>query len=216
MKIVDCEQGSPEWHAARCGSLGASSIADMMARTKSGWSASRANLAARLVCEQLTGTASETYTNAAMQWGSDMEPRARELYEFMYDVEVQQVGLVLHRTIDRAHASPDGMVGDAGLLEIKAPNSATHILALEGKPIDDRYIKQMQWQMCCTGRLWCDFCSFDPRFPAEMQLHVRRVHRDDVLISEIEREATSFMKEVGSTVSRLRSLYNIGDSNVAA
>ena len=216
MKIVSCDQGSEEWKKLRAGSLGASSIADMMAKTKTGWGASRSNLAARLICEQLTGVAQESYTNAAMQWGCDMEPRARELYEFIYDAEVQQVGLVLHPTILRAHASPDGMIGDDGLLEIKAPNSATHILALEGKPIDDRYIKQMQWQMCCTARSWCDFCSFDPRFPAEMQLHVRRVNRDDVLISELEQEAAVFMKEVGSTVSRLRSLYNIGDSNVAA
>lgn len=207
MKIVDCQQGTPEWLAARCGSLGASSIADMMARTKSGWSASRANLAARLVCERLTGTPQESYTNAAMQWGHDTEPQARAMYEFMRDVAVQQVGLVLHPSINKSHASPDGLVGDAGLIEIKCPNTATHIETLLSEDVEGKYIKQMQWQMACCGRAWCDFVSFDPRLPAEMQMFVQRVPRDDDFIAELEREARLFLAEIDKTIATLSDKY---------
>lgn len=216
MKIVDCEQGSEQWKALRAGSLGASSVADMMAKTKTGWGASRANLAARLICERLTGLPQETYTNAAMAWGNEKEPDARNLYSFIYDVPVSQVGLVLHPTIKGSHASPDGVIGDDGLIEIKAPNSATHISALDGAPIDDKYIKQMQWQLSCTGRKWVDFCSYDPRFPTEMQLHVRRVYRDDTLITELEKQAVEFISEIDKTVTRLRALYSKGATDVAA
>ena len=179
MKVIDCEQNSAEWLAARCGSLGASSIADMVAKTRTGWGASRFNLAARIVCERLTGTPQESYTNAAMQWGHDTEPQARAMYEFMRDVAVQQVGLVLHPSINKSHASPDGIVGDDGLIEIKCPNTATHIETLLSEDVEGKYVKQMQWQMACCGRAWCDFVSFDPRLPAEMQMFVQRVARDD-------------------------------------
>lgn len=207
MKIVDCEQGSPKWHAARCGSLGASSIADMTARTKSGWSASRANLAARLVCERLTGAPQESYTNAAMAWGTETEPQARAMYEFMSDIVVEQVGLVLHPHIAKSHASPDGVIGEAGLLEIKCPNSATHIETLLSEDIDGRYIKQMQWQMAVCERSFCDFVSFDPRLPGEMQILIKRVHRDDAMIAELEKEARAFLAEVDQTISKLTAKY---------
>ncbi len=207
MKVIDCEQNSAEWLAARCGSLGASSIADMVAKTRTGWGASRFNLAARIVCERLTGTPQESYTNAAMQWGHDTEPQARAMYEFMRDVAVQQVGLVLHPSINKSHASPDGLVGDDGLIEIKCPNTATHIETLLSDDVDGRYIKQMQWQMACCGRGWCDFVSFDPRLPAEMQMFVQRVPRDDEFIAELEREARAFLAEVETTISTLSDKY---------
>jgi putative phage-type endonuclease len=207
MKVIDCEQNSAEWLAARCGSLGASSIADMVAKTRTGWGASRFNLAARIVCERLTGTPQESYTNAAMQWGHDTEPQARAMYEFMRDVAVQQVGLVLHPSINKSHASPDGIVGDDGLIEIKCPNTATHIETLLSDDVDGRYIKQMQWQMACCGRGWCDFVSFDPRLPAEMQMFVQRVARDDEFIAELEREARAFLAEVETTISTLSDKY---------
>lgn len=207
MNVLDLEQGSPEWLQARCGSLGASRIADALARTKSGWGASRGNLLTELVCERLTGTPTECFVSDAMRHGTEQEPHARAMYEFLHDAEVKQVGLVLHPTIKGTHASPDGLVGEHGLIEIKAPSSRVHIETLMGAPINDRYIKQMQWQMAVCERAWCDFVSFDPRLPAEMQLFVKRVPRDDELIAELEREVAAFLEEVDETVASLRQTY---------
>jgi putative phage-type endonuclease len=207
MKIVDLVQNSPEWLAHRAGRLGASSIGDMLAKTKSGWGASRANLKARLIVERLTGLPVETYKNAAMQHGNDTEPQARAMYEFMRDVTVVQVGYVEHPTIPMAGCSPDGLVGDDGLLEIKCPGSATHIDILDGGSFDGRYVKQVQWQMGTTGRAWADLVSFDPRLPPEMQIHIWRVYRDDDLIAEFEKEARVFLADVDATIARLTAKY---------
>lgn len=207
MKIIEVEQGSPEWMAARAGKVGASRIADIVAKTKSGYSTSRANYAAELVAERLTGVKAEGYTNAAMQWGTDNEPSARAMYELMHDHAVTQVGIVLHPSIENSQASPDGLVGDDGLVEIKCPLTATHIATLLGDGIDGKYVKQMQWQMACTGRAWCDFVSFDPRMPGDMQLYVGRVERDPIMIAELEREVRSFLAEVDATILKLRAKF---------
>lgn len=206
------EQGSPEWMAARAGKLTASRIADALAKTKTGWGASRANLRAALVLERLTGQPSDSYTNAAMQWGTDTEPQARAAYEFYRDCDVEQVAFVGHPRIAMCGCSPDGYVGGDGLIEIKCPSQATHLETLLGAGIDGKYIKQMQWQMACTGRLWCDFASFDPRFPAGMQLHVRRVNRDDTMIADMEREAVAFLAEVEAALTQLGTLYGIREA----
>lgn len=197
-------QGSPEWHAARVGKVTASRVADVIAKTQTGVSASRKNYAAELVAERLTGKPAESYTNAAMQWGIDMEPQARVAYEFLHDAQVVQVGLVDHPTIPMSAASPDGLVGDAGLVEIKCPSTATHIETLLNKAVADKYIVQMQWQMACTGRAWCDYVSYDPRMPEDMQLFVQRVTRDNVRIAELESEVRVFLEEVASTIVKLR------------
>lgn len=207
MRVVDCEQGSDEWRLARLGKVGASAVADATARTKTGWGASRANLAARLVAERLTGTLQESYTNDAMRWGVEKEPEARAFYEFVQGNKVEQVGLVLHPTIEHAVASPDGLVGDDGLVEIKCPNTATHIDTLLSGSADPRYTKQMQWQMACTGRQWVDWVSYDPRMPAEMQMFCQRVSRDDALIAELEQQISVFLAEVAETVTQLRNRY---------
>ncbi len=207
MTIIECAQGSPEWHAARCGKLGASSVADATARIKTGWGASRANVMARLIVERLTGQPAETYINAAMQWGVDTEPQARSMYSFVHGLDVKTVGLVLHPTITMTHASPDGLVGDDGLVEIKCPTSATHIDTLLGAEIEGKYVKQMQWQMACTGRQWCDFVSFDPRMPPEMQLHVIRVARDQAAIVDLEAAVAEFLTETARKVDQLTGMY---------
>lgn len=202
------EQRSTEWFSARAGKVTASRIADVMAKTKTGWGAGRANYAAQLVAERLTGIAAESYSNAAMQWGTDTEPQARSMYELETGAAVVEVGFIDHPTLAMSGASPDGLVGDDGLVEIKCPNTATHIETLRGAPIADKYIKQMQWQMACTDRQWCDFASFDPRLPDEMQLHVRRVMRDDTLIAEIEAAVSDFLDEVEATIADLEHRYN--------
>lgn len=201
------EQRTDAWFAQRCGHLTASRIADMMATTRNGWGASRANYAAQLIAERLTGKVEPSFSNAAMQWGTETEPQARTAYEFIQGETVVEAPFVLHPTIAWSGASPDGFVGDKGLIEIKCPNTATHIATLRGEPIADKYIKQMQWQMACTGTEWCDFASFDPRMPVEMQLHVRRVERDDALIAEIEFAAFEFLDEIAATVAELENTY---------
>ncbi|QVJ07671.1 YqaJ viral recombinase family protein [Sphingopyxis sp. BSN-002] len=203
----EIEQRSPEWFAERCGKVTASKIADLMARTQKGWGASRANYAAQLVCERLTGTAEQGYSNAAMQWGTDWEPEAREAYGLHVGEFVDEIGFARHPVIADSGASPDGLVGDDGLVEIKCPNSATHIATLRGEPIADKYIKQMQWQMACTGRQWCDFASYDPRLPERMRLHVARVSRDQAMIDDIEAHVQDFLAEVAATVADLEARY---------
>lgn len=201
-------QGSDEWLQERCGKVTASRIADLMAKTKSGWSASRANYASQLICERLTGCVAPSFTNAAMIHGTETEPEARRAYEFFVDRDVQQVGFVPHPTINMAGASPDGLVGDDGLLELKCPNSATHIETLLLGQIPDKYVKQMQFQMACTGRQWCDFASYDNRMPERMRLWVKRVKRDESDVGEIEAAVLAFIAEIDETLSRLAQQYD--------
>ena len=200
------EQGTPEWKAQRLGKVTASRVADVIAKTKTGYSTSRANYAAELVCERLTGAAAEHYQNAAMAWGTEKEPEARAAYEFMRNVDVELVGFVDHPDIPMSGASPDGFVGADGLIEIKAPISATHIETLLSGKIPDKYVVQMLWQMSATGRQWCDYVSFDPRCPAHLQLFIKRLHRDDKRIGELEREVESFLAEVDDTIAKLNAL----------
>lgn len=203
----DIIQGSPEWHAIRLGKVTASRVSDVVARTKSGWGASRVNYMAELIAERLTGENAPSYTNAAMQWGTDMEPQARAAYEFRTDCDVAQVGFVDHPEIAMTGASPDGLVGDTGLVEIKCPNTATHIDTLMGQSVPAKYIIQMQWQMACSGRQWCDFVSFDPRMPEAMRLFVKRVKRDEGEIMSLEKEVKLFIAELDAKVANLRRLY---------
>jgi putative phage-type endonuclease len=198
-------QGSPEWHAIRLGKVTASRVADVIAKTKTGPSASRANYMAELIAERLTQTTGERYQNAAMQWGNDQEDGARQLYSFTTDADVEAVGFVPHPTIADTGASPDGLVGVHGLVENKCPNTATHIETLIGGTIPGKYETQMLWQMACTGRAWCDFVSFDPRLPADMRLFVKRFNRDEDRIAELEREVSAFLAETAAKIDALRA-----------
>lgn len=211
------EQRSDEWFAVRCGRVTASRVADVIAKTKTGYGASRANYAAQLVAERLTGKVQESFTNSAMQWGTDKEPDARNAYCFFHDVDVVETGFEIHPSIALSGASPDGLVGDDGLVEIKCPNTATHIETLLGGTIPAKYETQMLWQMACTGRQWCDFVSFDPRLPETMQLFVKRLQRDDIRIAELEKEVSTFIGEVTKTVNALKAKYQdttAADANV--
>lgn len=200
------EQGSPEWFAQRLGKVTASRVADVIAKTKTGYSTSRDNYMAQLVCERMTGTVAESYTNSAMQHGIDNEPLARAAYESIKDVLVDEVAMITHPTIEMAGASPDGLVEDDGLVEIKAPQTNTHIDTLLSQTVPGKYITQMQWQMACTGRKWCDFVSFDPRMPEDLRLFIKRVDRDDKLIAELESEVVKFLKELDEKIEKLNKL----------
>ena len=197
------EQGSTEWFAARLGKVTASRVADVIAKTKTGYSTSRENYMAQLVCERMTGTQGESYSNAAMQWGTDQEPLARAAYEAAKDVLVDEVGFIVHPTIIAAGASPDGLVGDDGLIEIKCPNTATHIDTLLSEKVPSKYNTQMQWQMACTGRKWCDFVSFDPRMPEGLQLFIQRVDFDAEYVKMLEAEITGFLGELETKIEKL-------------
>jgi putative phage-type endonuclease len=201
------QQQSEEWFSARLGKVTASRVADVMAKTKTGHSTSRNNYMAELVCERLTGARAERYSNAAMQWGTETEPQACATYEIVTGVTVQECGLIVHPNIINFGASPDGLIGDAGLVEIKCPNTATHIETLLSGTCDGKYITQMQAQMACTGRKWCDFVSFDPRMPVDMQLFVKRVNRDDVFIAQMESEIEAFLAELEAKINALNAQY---------
>lgn len=201
------EQRSEEWFAARLGKVTASRIADVCARTKTGWGASRKNYMGELVAERLSGVRSESFTNAAMQWGIDMEAPARAAYEYYWDTDVAGADFVPHPTIGETGASPDGLVGTDGLVEIKCPNTATHIETLLGSAVPEKYILQMQWQMACTGRSWCDFVSYDPRLPESMCLFTQRVKRDEERIGILQKEVLTFLDELRAILARLRSKY---------
>lgn len=199
-------QGTTEWLQARCGLVTASRVADIVAKTKSGYSASRANYMAELIAERLTGQPAPSYTNAAMEWGTLNEQGARSAYEFFTDASVIEVGFIKHPTIEQAGASPDGLVGDDGLVEIKCPNTATHIDTLIGGKVPGKYQTQMLWQMACTGRQWCDFLSYDPRLPANMRTFVKRLHRDDAEIERLETEVRAFLDELSEKIDALNNL----------
>ena len=199
------EQRTAGWFAQRLGKVTASKVADVIARTKSGYSASRENYLAQLVVERFTGQPTESYTNAAMQWGTDQEPFARAAYEHHTGTMVEECGLVLHPEIIDSGASPDGLVGDDGLIEIKCPSTATMIETLLDDKIPGKYITQMQWQMACTGRQWCDFVCFDPRMPEGLQLYIKRVDRDDAYIAMLADEISKFLAEVLAKVDALKA-----------
>jgi putative phage-type endonuclease len=200
------EQGTPEWFAQRLGKVTASRVADIMAKTKTGVSASRGNYLAQLVAERLTGQSADTFKSGAMQHGTETEPQARMAYEAETGQIVTEVAMINHPTIEMSGASPDGFVGTDGLVEIKCPNTSTHIASLMADKAPSGYIPQMQWQMACTGRAWCDFVSFDPRMPEDMQLLIKRVPRDEALIAEYEAEVIKFLAEVQETVDKLIAL----------
>lgn len=212
MNLLEIEQGSDAWISARLGKVTASRISDVIAKTKSGWGASRENYMGELIAERLTGTPAEKYTNGAMLWGTEREPDARAAYEFLHDVEVQQVGFIPHPTLSMSGASPDGLVGDDGLVEIKCPNTSTAISTLLGQAVPAKYVAQMQWQLACTGRKFCDFVSFDPRLPESMSLFVKRIERDDKFIAETEAHVIAFLAELDGKLGELTARYALKEA----
>lgn len=213
--IRDIDQRSDAWYRARAGKATASKIADIMAKTKSGPSASRKNYAAQLVAERLTGEVQSSYCSPAMQHGIDFEAAARDAYCEHMLCAVDEVGFVDHPTIAMSGASPDGMIGDDGLVEIKCPLVATHIDTLIGGTIPEKYRFQMLWQLACTGRAYCDFVSYCPSLPEPMRLFVQRLPRDDAAIAELEAEVSKFLAEVDETVAKLKAQFETQEREAA-
>ena len=202
------EQGTPEWFQQRLGKVTASKLSDVMSKGRgSAPSATRATYMAQLVAERLSGKPTDSFTNAAMDWGTETEPQARAAYTMYTGNMVDQVGFVEHPLIEDSGASPDGEVGSDGLVEIKCPLTKTHIASLKSRTAPAAYMKQIQWQLACTGRAWCDFVSFDPRMPPGMQIMVDRIYRDDAAIREMESAVTIFLSEVQAECTHLEQIY---------
>ena len=202
---VAVEQRSSEWHQMRLGKVTASRVADILAKTKTGPSASRQNYLIELALQRTTGVVQESYSNSAMEWGTQTEPQARVAYEVATHNFVDQVAFVDHSTIANFGCSPDGLVGE-GLIEIKCPNSATHWEYFKAKEPPKKYFIQMQAQMACTGAKWCDFVSFDPRMPERSQLLIVNVPRDKTFIAEMEAEIKQFLNEVEVEVNLMKGM----------
>jgi putative phage-type endonuclease len=207
VKVINHPQGSAEWLQARVGLVTASRVSDIVAKTKaSGYSSSRANYLGELVAERLTGvSAASDFINDDMRRGVELEPDARFEYEAMFGKVVQTVGLVLHPTL-RAGASPDGLVDDEGLIEIKCPRTHVHIECLETRKPPAKYLPQMAWQCICTGRAWCDFVSYDPKMPERLRLFAARYIPDAGYLRELEAEVAAFIAEVNAKVEALSKL----------
>ena len=197
-------QGTTEWKLQRLGLVTASRIADVMARNRGGFSATRQGYMMALITERLTGEPMQTYSNSAMDWGREKEGEARAAYAARTGSIVEEVGFIRHPTLE-AGASPDGLVGTDTIIEIKCPNTSTHIDVFMADQAPTKYIPQMQWQMACTGRAWCDFVSYDPRMPAHLRLYKTRVERDDALIASIEKEVTAFLAELEAKIAALNA-----------
>lgn len=203
--ILDCDQGSPEWFAARAGIATASCFSNILAKIKSGEAADRRNYRARLVVERLTGKVIDGYQSAAMRQGTEREPIARAAYEARTRRFVETVGFIRHDEIE-CGGSPDGLIDDDGLLEIKCPELATHLAYLRLKAEPPEYTAQIQGNLWLSGRAWADFVSFNPDFPAHLQLIVRRVPRDDFYIKQLELMVRLFMDEVRAEEAEVRAL----------
>lgn len=201
-------QRTEEWHQHRLGKVTASRIADLTARGRggNGWGLSRSTYMAQLLTERLTGQPEDGFKSAYMAWGIETEPQAVAAYTFETGRTVEMVGFHNHRLIQMAGASPDGFVGDDGLIEVKCPKTTTHIDTLTKQQVPGGYIKQMQWQMACTGRSWCDFVSFDPRVPVEFQLFIQRVERDAEVIEFLEQSVRDFLKELAEKIADLHNM----------
>jgi putative phage-type endonuclease len=203
--MTEIIQRSEAWHNARCGRVTASRVADIIAKTKTGYSTSRDNYLAQLVCERLTGKPAESYSNSAMQWGTDTEPFARAAYEARMDLLVTEVGFINHPRIAMAGASPDGLANE-GIVELKCPNTSTHLQTLLDRKIPEKYITQMMWQMACTDTPWADFVSFDPRLPEKHQLFIKRINYDPEMVNMLENSVIQFLGDVDLKIQQLESL----------
>jgi len=203
------EQRTTKWFEARLGKVTASRVADVVARTRTGWSASRAGYLNQLLAERLTGLVGPSPVTAVMQWGIDHEDEARLAYQFRRDTDVAIGGFVPHPEIERSGASPDGLIGADGLVEFKCPATTTHLSTLLDRAVPDRHQLQVLWQLACTGRDWCDYVSYDPRLPESARLFIARVERDDQRIVDLEGMVSDFLDELDQVVALLDRQYGL-------
>jgi predicted phage-related endonuclease len=196
-------QGSEAWRLDRAGHVTASRITDVMAKDTT---AARRNYKAEIVAEILSGSPIEAgYVSADMKRGTEQEPFARVAYEIRTGAIVNQCGFVKHPTIERAGCSPDGLIGEDGLIEIKVPKLATHIEYLLAGKVPAEYIPQMCWQLACTGRQWNDFVSYSPELPEHLSLFVARIECDLDVIRMMESKVRQFLAECDQLLAQLET-----------
>lgn len=205
--VVACEQGTELWSQIRCGRITSSRTADAIGSKKVKGqlveTATREQYRVEILCERLTGIPYPHFESAEMRWGKMQEDAARQAYEMHAGVLVDVVGFVIHPTMPYFGSSPDFLVGDDGMGQIKCPATKTHLEWLRAGRVPKEHVAQLLSDLCCTGRAWIDFVSFDPRLPEWLQLFVVRYHRDDVLIGKLEQEIAHFNSEVGDELERL-------------
>ena len=200
---INLEQGTDEWKIARLGYVSASNLDAVMARGKSGEAITRKKYKVRLAAERLTGEITESYSNSAMEWGVVNEEKAAMAYEVSKDTLLDRTGFWKHPTIPWLGCSPDRLVGSDGLVEIKCPDSSTHVDYWLAKQIPTEYVKQVQGQIWVMDREWCDFVSYDPRMPEKNRLLVVRAYRDETLIKQMQEEVEKFLNEVEGLIIKL-------------
>ncbi|WP_375667890.1 MULTISPECIES: lambda exonuclease family protein [unclassified Bartonella] len=201
------EQRTAEWFQARLGKVTASNIYSVLSKTTKGLPTSKyEDYKIKLMTERLTGETSPYYETEDMRWGIEHEDDALREYGFIYDADITKCGFIQHPTIEMAGASPDGLIGEDGLIEVKCPRSVTHMRFCIGDEIKPEYHAQMQFQMACTGRKWCDFVSYDPRFTGEffhLRMKVKRILRDDQQIEQINQAVETFLAEIQREIKQL-------------
>ena len=203
-EYLNIEQGTDAWKQIRSGKVTATMISNVLMKPET---AGFRDYQAQLVAEILTGKPQGSdYTNVHLQYGTETEPLARSAYEAETGFSVDEVGLCIHPTIERAGASPDGLVGNSGLTEIKCPKVATHLAYLIAGVVPAGYKNQMMWQMACTGRDWCDFVSFRPDLPENLQLFIVRFKRDSEKILALETAVISFLSTVDAMIAQLKKV----------
>jgi putative phage-type endonuclease len=208
VRVVECEQNTPEWLNIRCGRVTASRMADVVAKRKSGSiveMACRRDYRMELLCERLTGRTEDHYVSPEMDWGRENEKLARSAYEVVNEVMTDQIGFVLHPNMDFSGASPDSLVGEDGMLEIKCPKTFTHLQWGWAGVVPEEHQAQMMWGMACAEREWADFLSYDPRLPKGLRIFCCRLHRDEKRIAEMEFEAMIFNAEIDAMITKLRA-----------
>ena len=199
------EQGTHEWRMLRLGKISGSRISDVMAKGRDGKpSVTRENYMYELATERLTNIPTESFTSPSMSWGTENEGMARTAFEVFKGVFVSELPWVAHPSITNAGCSPDGLVGNLGMVEIKCMTTANHVDAILNDKPPSQYIAQCQFQLACTGRLWNDLTLFDPRLPDILQLKVFRIERDDTFIKLMEEEVIQFLKEVDEITNKLK------------
>ena len=200
---IHLEQGTEEWKMARLGHVSASNLDAVMAKVKTGESKTRLDYKIRVATEQITNAIQDSYSNQYMEWGIEQEPFARMAYEARAEAFVEKTGFWKHPEIKWFGCSPDGLVGDDGLIEIKCPKSTTHVKYLLDNKLPEDYYWQVHGQMLVTGRKWVDFISFDPRMPEHKQLFIHRVNRDEEIMAQLKVAVIGFLSEVDEMIQRI-------------
>lgn len=201
-KFMNILQRSDDWYAERCGKVTASRVKDLNAKPSKGKALNALGLT--ILAERLTGVQKETPTNFYMQWGIDNEPHAIAAYENETGFFVNGTGLIDHPFIEMFGASPDGLVGENGQIEVKCPDTTTHLNTLLTKEVPEEHIPQITSQLACTRREWCDFVSYDPRLEPELQIIIIRVFAKDLNIEGLERDVRAFNRAIEEAKASLK------------